>query len=214
MGSGIAQVCAQKGYKVVVREVNEQFLQKGLDRIRDFMEKGKAKGKVTDQDITNTFNNITGTTRFEDFSDCDIVIEAVTENMDTKKAAFRELDRVCKSETIFASNTSSLSITEMASVTKRPDRFIGAHFFNPVPIMKLLEIVRPEITSNETYNTVKAFGESLGKVVVTAKDTPGFIVNYLLVPFLLEAVRLTTLPRRCLRNSNPRATRRRLCSSE
>lgn len=190
MGSGIAQICAQNGYPVTVCEVNMELANKGLDRIRKFLEEGIKKGKVTRDQLESTMKNLKATTKFEDFEDCDIVIEAVTENMATKKETFRTLDRVCKPSTIFASNTSSLSITAMGAVTKRPGNCIGMHFFNPVPIMKLVEIVRPEITSEETYQTVMAFASKLGKKVVTAKDTPGFIVNYLLVPFLLDAVRM------------------------
>jgi 3-hydroxybutyryl-CoA dehydrogenase len=189
MGSGIAQVCAQKGYNTTVREVNKELLDRGLGRIKNFLAEGVKRGKVSQPDMDNTLANIKGVIEFSALRDCDIVIEAVTEDMNMKKSVYKELDSVCKNETIFASNTSSLSITEMASVTKRHDRFIGMHFFNPVPIMKLVEIVRPEITSQQTYESVKAFGESLGKVVVTAKDTPGFIVNLLLVPYLLDAVR-------------------------
>lgn len=189
MGSGIVQVCAQKGYSTIVREVNNDFLAKGLDRIKNFLSEGVKRGKVSEKDKEDILARIKGVTDLKELKNCDIVIEAVIEDMDMKKTVYKELDANCKPETIFASNTSSLSITEMSSVTKRADRFIGLHFFNPVPIMKLIEIVKPEVTSNETYNTIKAFGESLGKVVITAKDTPGFIVNLLLVPYLLDAVR-------------------------
>lgn len=190
MGSGIAQTCAQNGYPVTVREVSMELINKGFDRVKKFLEGGIAKGKVTKEQLESTMKNLKGTTRFEDFEDCDIVIEAVTENMPTKKETFSTLDKICKPSAILASNTSSLSITAMGAVTKRPANCIGMHFFNPVPVMKLIEIVRPEITSEETYQTVKAFGLRLGKTIVTAKDTPGFIVNYLLVPYLLDAVRM------------------------
>jgi 3-hydroxybutyryl-CoA dehydrogenase len=188
MGSGIAQVCAQKGYKTVVREVNDEFLKKGLDRIRNFLAEGVKRGKATAAQSELTLNNISGTTSLSDLKDCDIVIEAVVENLEEKRKVWAELDRVCKPSAIFASNTSSISITSQAAATRRHDKFIGLHFMNPVPIMKLLEIVRPEIASEETYTTAKAFGESLGKTVVTAKDTPAFIVNLLLVPYLCQAV--------------------------
>lgn len=190
MGSGIAQVCAQKGFPVVVREPSPELLQKGLQRIQDFLTEGVKKGKVTEQEKDATLGNIKGTTDYKDLADCDIVIEAVVENMALKKEVFAAVDKVAKPETIIASNTSSLSITEMAAATRRMDRCIGMHFMNPVPLMKLVEIVRPEVTSQATYDAVKSFGEALGKVVVTAKDTPGFIVNYLLVPFMCDAVRM------------------------
>jgi 3-hydroxybutyryl-CoA dehydrogenase len=189
MGSGIAQVCAQKGYRTVVREMNDDVLQKGLDRVRGFLAEGVKRGKVAQADADRTLGNLTGTTSFADLKDCDLVIEAVVENLDEKRKVFAELDRVCPPHAILASNTSSISITAMAAATKRPDRCIGLHFMNPVPIMKLVEIVRPEITSEETYREARAFTESLGKSVVTAKDTPGFLVNLLLVPYLCEAVR-------------------------
>jgi len=189
MGSGIAQVCAQKGYKTVVREVSDEFLKKGLDRIRSFLGEGVKRGKVAQADMDKTLAALSGTTSLADLKDCDLVIEAVVENLEEKRKVWKELDAVCKPSTIFASNTSSISITAQAAATKRLDRFVGLHFMNPVPIMKLLEIVRPEIASEATYAAAKAFGESLGKTVVTAKDTPGFIVNLLLVPYLCEAVR-------------------------
>jgi len=189
MGSGIAQVTAQKGYRTIVREVNEELLRKGLDRIRGFLAEGVKRGKLGQADMDKTLAAITGTTRLEDFRECDLVIEAVVENLGEKRKVFAELDRICKPSAILASNTSSISITAQAAATNRPSQCIGLHFMNPVPIMKLLEIVRPEITSEETYRDAKAFGESLGKVTVTAKDTPGFIGNLLLVPYLCEAVR-------------------------
>ncbi len=189
MGSGIAQVCAQRGYRTVVREVNDELLKKGLDRIRGFLGDGVKRGKLKQEDMDATLKNISGTTAFNDLKDCDIVIEAVVESLDEKKRVFGELDRACKKETILASNTSSISITAIASATGRRDQVIGLHFMNPVPLMKLVEIVRPELTSDATFQASKAFAESLGKVTVTAKDTPGFIVNLLLVPYICEAVR-------------------------
>jgi 3-hydroxybutyryl-CoA dehydrogenase len=189
MGSGIAQVCAQKGHPTVVREVNDQVLKKGLDRIRGFLAEGVKRGKATQAQMDQTLANLKGTTSLGDLKDCDLVIEAVVENLEEKRKVFAELDRICGPAAIFASNTSSISITAQAAATKRLDRFIGLHFMNPVPIMKLVEIVRPDGTSAETYATAKAFAESLGKVTVTAKDTPGFIVNLLLVPYICEAVR-------------------------
>jgi 3-hydroxybutyryl-CoA dehydrogenase len=189
MGSGIAQVCAQKGYPTKVREISEDLLHKGLGRIRSFLAGGVQRGKLTQQEMDQTLANLKGTTRLQDLADCDLIVEAAVENMETKKAVWRELDAAARAPTIFASNTSSLSITEMATATKRPDRMIGLHFFNPVPIMPLIEIVRPEITSAETYDACRTFGESLGKKIITAKDTPGFLVNLLLIPYILDAVR-------------------------
>jgi 3-hydroxybutyryl-CoA dehydrogenase len=189
MGSGIAQVCAQKGYPTVVREVSEEALRRGMDRIKGFLAEGLKRGKLTQAQMDQTLTVLTGTVALSDLADCDLVIEAVVENLDEKRKVFSELDRICKPSTIFASNTSSISITAQAAATKRMDRFIGLHFMNPVPLMKLVEIVRPEVTSAETYAAARTFGESLGKVVVTAKDTPGFIVNLLLVPYICEAVR-------------------------
>ena len=189
MGSGIAQVCAQKGYKTLVREVNDDFLSKGLGRIRKFLDDGVKRGKVVQADADKTLSRLSGTTSLGDLKDCDLVIEAIVENLEQKQAVFSELDRACKPQTILASNTSSISIKAIGSKTKRPDRILGIHFMQPVPIMKLVEIVRPEGTSEATYAEARAFAESLGKTTITAKDTPGFIVNLLLVPYLCDAVR-------------------------
>jgi 3-hydroxybutyryl-CoA dehydrogenase len=189
MGSGIAQVCAASGYKTVVREVDQGLLDKGLGRIRKFLEDGIAKGKVTTEVRDKTLANLSGTTAFEDLASCDLIVEAIIENVDAKARAYAALDQVVGDGAIFCSNTSSLCITELASRTKRPDRFAGLHFFNPVPIMKLVEVIRALTTSDETYRTVFAFAESLGKEPITAPDKPGFIVNRLLVPYLLDAIR-------------------------
>jgi 3-hydroxybutyryl-CoA dehydrogenase len=189
MGSGIAQVCAAAGYKTIVREVVEPFLQKGMGRIQKFLSDGVAKGKVTADAQAATLANLSGTTKLEDLGACDIVVEAIIENVEEKAKAFGVLDTVCGPSTIFCSNTSSLCITELAANTKRPDRFAGLHFFNPVPIMKLVEVIRALTTSDETYSTVFSFAQSLGKEPITAPDKPGFIVNRLLVPYLLDAVR-------------------------
>lgn len=189
MGSGIAQVCAQKGHPTIVREISEEALQKGLGRIRGFLAEGVKRGKVTEAQSGETLGRLSGTTSLAELKDCDLVIEAVVEQLEEKRKVWAELDRIAKPAAIFASNTSSISITAQAAATRRMDRFIGLHFMNPVPIMKLVEIVRPEVTSAETYQAAKAFAESLGKVTVTAKDTPGFIVNLLLVPYICEAVR-------------------------
>lgn len=189
MGSGIAQVSAASGYKTIVREVDETFLKKGLGRIEKFLTAGVERGKVTAEAKASTLGNLSGTTKLEDLKDCDIVIEAIIENIEDKAAAYRVLDSVVAEPAIFCSNTSSLCIAELASRTKRPDRFAGLHFFNPVPLMKLVEVVRGLSTSDETYHTVFDFAKSLGKEPITAPDRPGFIVNRLLVPYLLEAIR-------------------------
>ena len=189
MGAGIAQVSAQAGYKTIVREVDQPTLDKGLGRIRKFLADGVEKGKVTPEDRDRTLGNLQGTTNFEHLAGADLVIEAVIENAELKKAAYEQLEALVGERTIFASNTSSLCIMELAAATKRPDRFIGLHFFNPVPLMKLVEVIRALSTSDETYRETMAFVESLGKEAVTAPDRPGFIVNRLLVPYLLDAVR-------------------------
>jgi 3-hydroxybutyryl-CoA dehydrogenase len=189
MGSGIAQVCAGAGYKTIVREVEDPFLKKGMGRIEKFLTDGVEKGKVTPDAKQKTLGNLSGTTRLEDLKDCDLIIEAIIENVDEKSKAFAVLDAVVSERTIFCSNTSSLCITELAAKTKRPDRFAGLHFFNPVPLMKLVEVIRSLTTSDETYQKVFAFAQSLGKEPITAPDKPGFIVNRLLVPYLLDAIR-------------------------
>ena len=189
MGSGIAQVCAAAGYKTIVREVDDTFLNKGLGRIRQFLDQGVAKGKATGESRDKTMANLSGTTTFDALKDCDLIVEAIIESLEDKKVTYAELEHVVERETIFVSNTSSLCITELAAATKRPDRFGGLHFFNPVPIMKLVEVIRALTTSDDTYRTLHAFAESLGKTPITAPDRPGFIVNRLLVPYLLDAIR-------------------------
>jgi 3-hydroxybutyryl-CoA dehydrogenase len=190
MGSGIAQICAQSGYQVTVSEVSSELLNKGLGAIKSSLAKSVERGKITKEDEEAVLSRIKGTTAVADFADSDLVIEAIIENMEEKKKLFAEIDGICPQHTIFASNTSCLSIIEMASVTKRADRVLGMHFFNPAPIMKLIELVRSIATSEETLATAKSFGESLGKTVILAKDRPGFIVNSLLIPFLLDAIRI------------------------
>jgi 3-hydroxybutyryl-CoA dehydrogenase len=189
MGAGIAQVCAASGYKTIVREVDDKFLQKGLGRIQKFLDDGVAKGKTTAESRDATRANLSGTTTFDALASCDLIVEAIVENLGDKRTTYAALERVVGSHTIFVSNTSSLCITELAAATARPDRFGGLHFFNPVPIMKLVEVIRALTTSDETYKTVFAFAESLGKEPITAPDRPGFIVNRLLVPYLLDAIR-------------------------
>jgi 3-hydroxybutyryl-CoA dehydrogenase len=189
MGSGIAQVCAASGYTTLVREVEEPLLKKGMARIEKFLADGVEKGKVTADAKAKTLANLTGTTRLEDLNGCDLMIEAIVENVDEKAKAYGALDAIVDDRTIFCSNTSSLCITELAARTNRPDRFAGLHFFNPVPLMKLVEVIRALTTSDATYQTVFAFAQSLGKEPITAPDKPGFIVNRLLVPYLLDAIR-------------------------
>lgn len=189
MGSGIAQVSARSGYDVVIREVSQELLDKGLGNIEKFLQKGVDKGKTSESDMKETLSKISGTVDISDLADCDIVIEAIIENMEMKGAVYKELSEVCKPETIFASNTSSLSITEMASYTNRPDKMVGIHFFNPVPLMKLVEVARCVTTSDESFDSAFDFAASLGKTPVKCGDSTGFIVNRLLVPYLLDAVR-------------------------
>ncbi len=189
MGSGIAQVAAQSGHTVKVREVSPELLNKGMESIKKFMSGAVAKGKMAQWDMDKVLANLSGTTKLEDLADCDLVVEAVTENMAVKKEVFGILDKACQPHTIIGSNTSSLSITEMAAATKRPDKIVGLHFFNPVPIMKLVEVVKALTTSEEAFKTTKAWAESMGKTVVACGDTTGFVVNRLLVPYLLDAIR-------------------------
>ncbi len=189
MGSGIAETCARKGYRTSVREVKDDLLAKGMKAIQASMARAVEKGKATQEEVDAALARLTGTTDLAAMSECDLVIEAIVENMAEKKKVFAALDEICPPHAILASNTSSLCITEMASVTKRGGQVLGMHFFNPVPVMPLLELVRTILTSDETLETAKAFGASLGKTCIVAKDTPGFIVNLLLVPYLLDAVR-------------------------
>lgn len=189
MGSGIAQVCAEAGYRVRVREVSEDLLKKGLGKIESFLAKGVEKGKVTPERKQEVMGRLSGTTRLEELEDCDLVIEVVIENLGAKREVFQALDAVCAPHAIFASNTSSLSVTEMAATTRRADRFVGLHFFNPVPLMKLVEVVRSPLTSPDAFEKAVAFAQSLGKTPVRASDKTGFIVNRLLVPYLLDAIR-------------------------
>lgn len=193
MGSGIVEVCARSGYDVVVREVDDGLLRQGLSRVEGSMARAVERGKLAEEAMRSARGRITGTTTLADLGDADLVVEAVVEKMELKKAVFRELDRLCPPRTIFASNTSSLSITEMASVTSRPQQVLGMHFFNPVPVMKLVELIRGFLTSEETMAAGRRFAESVGKTVVVCKDSPGFIVNLLLVPYLLDAVRALEL---------------------
>jgi 3-hydroxybutyryl-CoA dehydrogenase len=189
MGSGIGQVSAAAGYDVVACEVSDEVFKKGLGYITKSLDKAIEKGKATAEQKDGILGKIKGTSHLNDLADCDIICEAVIENMQVKREVYSKLDKICKQETNFASNTSSLSIGDMAAVTNRRDRFLGLHFFNPVPIMKLCEVVKTLDTSEATFDAGFAFAESVGKTCVTAKDSPGFIVNVLLVPYLLDAIR-------------------------
>ena len=189
MGSGIAQVCAQAGYDTLVREIDQRFLDKGFERVDGSLARLVKGGKLAEADAKAARGRLRGTLSLDDFGDRDLVIEAVVEKIDAKREVYDELDRVCPAGTVFTSNTSSLAIVEMAAKTKRPDRFAGLHFFNPAPIMPLVEIVRALTTSDETIEALRGFVRSLGKTGVVCKDTPGFIVNRLMVPYLLSAIR-------------------------
>ncbi|MBA2450133.1 MAG: 3-hydroxybutyryl-CoA dehydrogenase [Chloroflexi bacterium] len=190
MGAGIAEVCARSGYDTVVREVTDEVLEKGMERLRRSIGTAVERGKLSSEERDAALGRLRGSTRLEELADRDLVIEAVVESLDTKRELFRTLDAVCPPHTILASNTSSIPIIEMASATQRPDRVLGMHFMNPVPVMRLIEFVQAITTSEETLATARAFGESLGKRVIVAKDRAGFIVNMLLVPYLLEAIRM------------------------
>ncbi|WP_375167408.1 3-hydroxybutyryl-CoA dehydrogenase [Desulfofundulus thermocisternus] len=187
MGAGIAQVAAMAGYRVVLSDIKEEFVQGGLARIRSSLERLAAAGKLGEETAA-IVERITPTTGLAGVEKVDLVFEAIIENMEQKKALYRELDGTCRPETIFCSNTSGLSITEMASVTRRADKFIGTHFFNPVPVMKLVEIIRGEETSEETYIRAREVCEHMGKTVITVKEAPLFVVNRILVPMINEAI--------------------------
>jgi 3-hydroxybutyryl-CoA dehydrogenase len=189
MGSGIAQVAAQAGCQVTVREVSSQLVEKGLQSIEKNLGRLVEKGTLSAADRDQVRGRLRGTTNLEDLKDCDLVIEAIIEQLPAKREFYTALDKISKPSTIFASNTSSISITEMAVVTKRPERFVGMHFFNPVPVMKLVEVIRTIATDPKVFDEMVAFGARLGKTVVRTSDRTGFIVNRLLVPYLLDAVR-------------------------
>jgi 3-hydroxybutyryl-CoA dehydrogenase len=189
MGSGIAQVCAQAGFATVVREVSAEVVERGLKGIEKNLGRLVEKAALTAAARDEARGRLKGTTALEDLKDCDLVVEAIIEQLPAKRELFAVLDGICPASTIFASNTSSLTITEIATATKRPDRFVGLHFFNPVPVMKLVEVVRTIATDAAVYEEVVAFGGKLGKTAVRAHDSTGFIVNRLLVPYLLDAVR-------------------------
>ncbi|MFH1647706.1 MAG: 3-hydroxybutyryl-CoA dehydrogenase [Chloroflexota bacterium] len=190
MGGGIAQICAQSGYAVLVSEINEELLRRGLAGITASLDRAVRKERISAADRDAAVARIKGTTDTGDFADRDLVIEAAIEDPDIKKGIFGELDKACPENALLATNTSCLSITEMAQATARPDRVLGLHFFNPVPAMKLLEVIRTAATSQTTLETGKRFGESLGKTTVIVQDTPGFIVNRLACPQILNAIRV------------------------
>ena len=190
MGSGIAHVSAQAGFATVVREISQPLLEKGMGAIHKFLQGGVEKGKLVAADMEKALANLKGTVRLEDLADCDLVVEAAAESLSLKKELFAELDRTCKPEALLASNTSSLSITELATATRRPGRFLGLHFFNPVPLMKLVEVVKTLETTAETLNDASAWCRAIGKTVVTVGDSTGFVVNRLLVPYMLDAIRV------------------------
>jgi len=190
MGSGIVQVCAQSGYQVVVLEASDGLLNKGIGAVDYYLTRGMEKGRLSQQDKDSVLGRIRGTTNIKDFNDCDLTIEAVPEDMDLKKRVFAELDKVCPRRAILASNTSCLSIIDLAMATSKPDKVLGMHFCSPVPVNRLLEIVRTIATSDDTIESSKRFAESLGKSLIVAKDTPGFIFNRLLIPWQLNAVRM------------------------
>src|SRR6266849_6866065 len=188
MGSGIAQVCATAGFDVISLEIDQKFIEKGFAGIRKSLDKLAGKGQLAEPADT-IFARLKGTTRKEDLAECDIIVEAIIENLAEKRKMFAAIDAVVKPAAIFASNTSSISITETMTATRRAERFVGLHFFNPVPLMKLVEVARTIVTSEEVFETVCEFGKKLGKVPVRTSDQPGFIVNRLLVPYLMDAIR-------------------------
>jgi 3-hydroxybutyryl-CoA dehydrogenase len=189
MGSGIAQISAQAGFQAVVREVSAELVEKGLKGIEKNLARLVEKGSLTEAAKGEIRVRLKGTTSLEDLKDCDVILEAIIEQLPAKRELFSALDGVCGPNTIFASNTSSLTITEIAAATKRPQRFVGLHFFNPVPVMKLVEVVRTIATDPDVYEEMVGFGAKLGKTPVRAQDGGGFIVNRLLVPYLLDAIR-------------------------
>ena len=188
MGAGIVQAFAQKGHEVIVRDIKEEFVARGIAGIEKGLGRQVAKGKMTEEGKAEILARITGTTDLNLAADCDLVVEAAVENMKIKREIFAELDAICKPETILASNTSSLSITEVASATKRADKVIGMHFFNPAPVMKLVEIIKGMATSQETFDAIKALSVAIGKEPVEVAEAPGFVVNRILIPMINEAI--------------------------
>ncbi|KAA0005520.1 MAG: 3-hydroxybutyryl-CoA dehydrogenase [Thermoplasmata archaeon] len=188
MGHGIALVSAQAGFEVVLRDIKDEFVEKGISRIDKFLSKSIEKGKLSVDDKEKIMSRIKGTTKLSDLKDVDLVIEAVFENVDVKKELFRELDKICKKDCVFASNTSTIPITDLASATNRGERFIGMHFMNPVPLMKLVEVIRGLRTDDKTAELIHSLAEKMGKVPVEVNDSPGFVSNRLLMPMINEAI--------------------------
>jgi len=188
MGHGIALVAAKAGFNVMIQDIKDDYVQKGLGKIERFLDKSIDKGKMTADEKKKVLSNIKGTTKLEDLKDVDLVIEAIFENIKVKKELFTALDKICKKETYFASNTSTIPITDLASVTNRPKHFIGMHFMNPVPIMKLVEVIRGLKTDDKTTKLIKELSEKMGKIPVEVNDGPGFVSNRVLIPMINEAV--------------------------
>ncbi|WP_310360861.1 3-hydroxybutyryl-CoA dehydrogenase [Neobacillus drentensis] len=188
MGNGIAQAAAQAGYHVILNDLNEAFLDKGMQAIKKNLDRALSKGKIYEKEVADTLERIKSTTTVDDLREADLIIEAIIEKMEPKKALFKHLDSICPPSTIFASNTSGLSITELGTSTARPEKVIGMHFFNPVPVMKLVEMIRGYETSDETFETIKQLVEVLGKDPISVSDSPSFVVNRVLVPFINEAI--------------------------
>jgi len=188
MGHGIALVAAQAGYNVILRDISKELVDKGLQRIDKFLSKSVEKGKIKEEEKNKILSRIKGTTKLEDVKNVDLVIEAIFENIQVKKDLFKELDGICKKDTIFASNTSTIPITDLASATSRENQFIGMHFMNPVPLMKLVEVIRGLKTSDETTDLIKEIAEKMGKIPVEVNDSPGFVSNRLLMPMINEAI--------------------------
>jgi 3-hydroxybutyryl-CoA dehydrogenase len=189
MGHGIAQVAAQAGYRVVLREVDEATLAKGIAKIEKQLARAVEKGKSSQEDADAVRGRIQGTTAYADLADCDLVIEAITENLALKLEMWRELDAIVKPEAVFATNTSSLAVIDQAAATSRPEKFVGLHYFNPAQVMKLVEVIRCLTSSDEAFATALEFARSEGKLAIPTKDKAGFIVNRLLVPYMLDAIR-------------------------
>ena len=188
MGHGIALVAAKAGFDVVLRDIKDEFVRNGLNKIEKFLDKSIEKGKMTAEEKKTILANVKGTTKLEDLKDVDLVVEAIFEDATVKKDLFKELDKICKKETIFASNTSTIPITDLASATTRPEQFIGMHFMNPVPLMKLVEVIRGLKTSDEAAQLITGLAEKIGKVPVEVNDGPGFVSNRVLYPMINEAI--------------------------
>jgi 3-hydroxybutyryl-CoA dehydrogenase len=188
MGHGIALVAAQAGFDVVIRDTTDDFVKKGIGKIEKFLDKSIEKGKMTADDKKKILSHLKGTTKLDDLKNVDLVVEAIFENIQVKKQLFKDLDNICKKDCVFASNTSTIPITDLASVTTRPEKFIGMHFMNPVPLMKLVEVIRGLKTDDETTKIIKELSEKMGKIPVEVNDGPGFVSNRLLMPMINEAI--------------------------